>query len=92
VGTIASFTLFSGLTSLLALRRRSEDTYDEDIEAEHLGGYLYLDKADRLLKRRLNPVVDEHDAHELPAPHVIAAEWGSSGRRIRSRAANIKVE
>ena len=46
--------------------------------------YLYLDKADRLLKRRLNPVVEEHDAHELPAPHVIAAEWGSPSRRTRS--------
>jgi len=54
--------------------------------------YLYLDKADRLLKRRLNPDVEEHDTHELPAPHVIAAEWGSSGRRIRSKAANVKVE
>ena len=54
--------------------------------------YLYLDKADRLLKRRLNPVVEEHDTHEPPSPHVIAAEWGSSGRRIRSKAANVKVE
>ena len=34
--------------------------------------YLYLDKADQLLKRRLNPGVE--DTHKLPAPHVIAAE------------------
>jgi HAE1 family hydrophobic/amphiphilic exporter-1 len=47
--------------------------------------YLYLDKADQLLKRRLNPVVEEHDTHEPPAPHVIAAEWGSPSRRTRSR-------
>jgi HAE1 family hydrophobic/amphiphilic exporter-1 len=32
--------------------------------------YLYLDKADRLLKRRLNPVVEEHDTHEPPAAVV----------------------
>ena len=47
--------------------------------------YLYLDKADQLLKRRLNPVAEEHDTHEPPAPHVIAAEWGSPSRRTRSR-------
>jgi hypothetical protein len=35
---------------------------------------------------------ESEDTHELPAPHVIAADWGSSGRRIRSRAANVKVE
>ena len=46
--------------------------------------YLYLDKADRMLKRRLNPVVEEHDTHEPPAPHAIAAEWGSPSRRTRS--------
>src|SRR5207344_2670507 len=49
--------------------------------------YLYLDNADRLLKRRLDPPVDEqesHDTHEPPTPHVIAAEWGSPSRRTRS--------
>jgi hydrophobic/amphiphilic exporter-1 (mainly G- bacteria), HAE1 family len=46
--------------------------------------YLYLDKADRLLKRRLDPVVEEQDTHEQPAPHAIASEWGSPSRRIRS--------
>jgi hydrophobic/amphiphilic exporter-1 (mainly G- bacteria), HAE1 family len=34
--------------------------------------YLYLDKADQLLKRRLNPVVEEHDTHEPPAAEVVA--------------------
>jgi hypothetical protein len=46
--------------------------------------YLYLDKADQLLKRRLNPVAEEHDTHEPPAPHVIEAEWGSRSRRTQS--------
>jgi HAE1 family hydrophobic/amphiphilic exporter-1 len=39
--------------------------------------YLYLDKADRILKRRLDPPVDEqdaHDIHEPRAPHAVAAE------------------
>jgi HAE1 family hydrophobic/amphiphilic exporter-1 len=47
--------------------------------------YLYLDKADRLLKRRLDPPAEEefHDTYELPAPHAVAAERGSLGRRIR---------
>jgi hydrophobic/amphiphilic exporter-1 (mainly G- bacteria), HAE1 family len=36
--------------------------------------YIYLDKVDRALKRRLNPVVEEHDTHRPRAPHVIAAE------------------
>jgi hydrophobic/amphiphilic exporter-1 (mainly G- bacteria), HAE1 family len=39
--------------------------------------YIYLDKVDRALKRRLNPVVEEHDiheAHEPRAPHAVAAE------------------
>jgi hydrophobic/amphiphilic exporter-1 (mainly G- bacteria), HAE1 family len=39
--------------------------------------YIYLDKVDRALKRRLNPAVEEHDiheAHERPAPHAVAAE------------------
>ncbi len=38
--------------------------------------YLYLDKADRLLKRRLDPPAEEdlHDAHEPRAPHAVAAE------------------
>jgi AcrB/AcrD/AcrF family len=31
--------------------------------------YLYLDKADQLLKRRLKPVAEEHGTHEPPAPH-----------------------
>jgi hypothetical protein len=34
--------------------------------------YLYLDQADQLLKRRLNPVVAEHDTHEPPAAEVVA--------------------
>jgi HAE1 family hydrophobic/amphiphilic exporter-1 len=36
--------------------------------------YLYLDKADRLVKRRLTLVVEEHDTRKPPAPHVVAAE------------------
>jgi HAE1 family hydrophobic/amphiphilic exporter-1 len=39
--------------------------------------YLYLDKADRLLKRRLDPPAEEqdlHDTHEPRAPHAVAAE------------------
>jgi hydrophobic/amphiphilic exporter-1 (mainly G- bacteria), HAE1 family len=36
--------------------------------------YIYLDKVDRVLKRRLNPVVEEHDTDEPPSPHAIAAE------------------
>jgi len=36
--------------------------------------YLYLDKADRLIKRRLTLVVEERDTHKPPAPHVVAAE------------------
>jgi HAE1 family hydrophobic/amphiphilic exporter-1 len=34
--------------------------------------YLYLDKVDRLLKRRLNPLADLHD--QKPKMHVVAAE------------------
>jgi hydrophobic/amphiphilic exporter-1 (mainly G- bacteria), HAE1 family len=37
--------------------------------------YLYLDKADRVLKRRLDPAVEEYDTHEPPAPRAIAAEF-----------------
>jgi hydrophobic/amphiphilic exporter-1 (mainly G- bacteria), HAE1 family len=36
--------------------------------------YLYLDKVDRMLKRRLNPPADLPEEHERRAPHVIAAE------------------
>jgi hydrophobic/amphiphilic exporter-1 (mainly G- bacteria), HAE1 family len=36
--------------------------------------YLYLDKADRLLKRRLEPPEDLHDEQEPHGPHAIAAE------------------
>jgi len=38
--------------------------------------YLYLDKADRLLKRRLDPPAEEeaHDTHEPRGPHAVAAE------------------
>jgi HAE1 family hydrophobic/amphiphilic exporter-1 len=36
--------------------------------------YLYLDKADRLLKRRLEPPEDLQDEQEPHGPHAIAAE------------------
>jgi hydrophobic/amphiphilic exporter-1 (mainly G- bacteria), HAE1 family len=36
--------------------------------------YLYLDKVERLLKRRLDPPADLHDEHEPQMPHVVAAE------------------
>jgi hydrophobic/amphiphilic exporter-1 (mainly G- bacteria), HAE1 family len=39
--------------------------------------YIYLDKVDLALKRRLNPAVEEHDIHEdhePRAPHAVAAE------------------
>jgi HAE1 family hydrophobic/amphiphilic exporter-1 len=35
--------------------------------------YLYLDKVDRLLKRRLDPVADLHDQRRK-MPQVVAAE------------------
>jgi HAE1 family hydrophobic/amphiphilic exporter-1 len=36
--------------------------------------YIYLDKLDRVLKRRLNPPVDLREPHEPMGPHAIAAE------------------
>jgi HAE1 family hydrophobic/amphiphilic exporter-1 len=36
--------------------------------------YLYLDKADRMLKRRLEPPADLPDEQEPHGPHAIAAE------------------
>jgi HAE1 family hydrophobic/amphiphilic exporter-1 len=36
--------------------------------------YLYLDKVDRLLKRRLDPPTDLQEEHVLPGPHAVAAE------------------
>jgi hydrophobic/amphiphilic exporter-1 (mainly G- bacteria), HAE1 family len=39
--------------------------------------YIYLDRLDRILKRHLNPAVEEHDIHDIhepPAPHAVAAE------------------
>ena len=36
--------------------------------------YLYLDKLDGLLKRRLEPPLDLQDEHEPPMPHAVAAE------------------
>jgi hydrophobic/amphiphilic exporter-1 (mainly G- bacteria), HAE1 family len=36
--------------------------------------YLYLDKADRMLKRRLEPPADLADESEQQGPHAIAAE------------------
>jgi HAE1 family hydrophobic/amphiphilic exporter-1 len=36
--------------------------------------YLYLDKVDRLLKRRLDPPPDLQEEHVLPGPHAVAAE------------------
>jgi hydrophobic/amphiphilic exporter-1 (mainly G- bacteria), HAE1 family len=36
--------------------------------------YLYLDKVDRLLKRRLDPPADLHDEHEPQMPQAVAAE------------------
>jgi HAE1 family hydrophobic/amphiphilic exporter-1 len=35
--------------------------------------YLYLDKVDRLLKRRLDPLADLRD-QQPQVPHVVAAE------------------
>ena len=36
--------------------------------------YIYLDKLDRMLKRRLEPPVDLREAHEPQGPHAVAAE------------------
>jgi HAE1 family hydrophobic/amphiphilic exporter-1 len=36
--------------------------------------YLYLDKVDRVLKRRLNPPSDLEEEHEPRLPHAVAAE------------------
>jgi HAE1 family hydrophobic/amphiphilic exporter-1 len=36
--------------------------------------YIYLDRLDRILKRRLEPPVELDDAHEHPKPHAVAAE------------------
>jgi HAE1 family hydrophobic/amphiphilic exporter-1 len=36
--------------------------------------YLYLDKLDRVLKRRLEPPVDLEEEQEPQLPHAIAAE------------------
>jgi hydrophobic/amphiphilic exporter-1 (mainly G- bacteria), HAE1 family len=36
--------------------------------------YIYLDRLDRILKRRLEPPAELHEPHEPPAPHAVAAE------------------
>jgi hydrophobic/amphiphilic exporter-1 (mainly G- bacteria), HAE1 family len=36
--------------------------------------YIYLDRLDRILKRRLEPPADLDVPHEHPKPHAVAAE------------------
>jgi HAE1 family hydrophobic/amphiphilic exporter-1 len=36
--------------------------------------YIYLDRLDRILKRRLEPPAELHEPDEPPAPHAVAAE------------------
>jgi HAE1 family hydrophobic/amphiphilic exporter-1 len=36
--------------------------------------YIYLDRLDRILKRRLEPPADLGEPHEHPKPHAVAAE------------------
>jgi hydrophobic/amphiphilic exporter-1 (mainly G- bacteria), HAE1 family len=36
--------------------------------------YIYLDRLDRILKRRLEPPADLDTGHERPKPHAVAAE------------------
>jgi superfamily I DNA/RNA helicase/mRNA-degrading endonuclease RelE of RelBE toxin-antitoxin system len=53
------YTFEAPYISVLALRRRSEDTYDEDLEAEFLGG----------------PGGQPHDAAKVPDPAAAGDAW-----------------